>query len=293
MKTPDILQDHPEQRANSARGVFSWPLRASLALLVLSTLAHPRPGHSQTENASASEPASNTLILPGSMPVEEVYQQMIISYSDVSEINTASQETGTGLDLIYLFTDSLGRNRKWQIEIGTNGIPPNNPNHFTDTIFDSINGAEPTPFQPNEALYPSDTNRLVVYGAVVDSSTNKGYMAVGIEKNSTGGGRGFPYIEMILDANNVTDYTKRSLTPTTGLPQGGTLGNTFSSLTLKSDSNGKYLEVGIKQSIDKTEDGIYRIRLNSSGITSGVWVKAEVMSRRAFLVIVGSSFSGK
>lgn len=191
-----------------------------------------------------------------------------------------------------VFTDSLGRSRKWETINLTNSIPPNEEvQGGIPTIFDSINNAEPILFQPKRSLYPTNTYSIGSRGQLVDSATNKFYMANSIRLNEDTN-TSYPRIEIGSNVNNPTDYAARILLPTDGLPQGGTFGSMYSAFKLNVDNNGKYLEVGIKNSRNKSEDGTYRIRLDKDGLASGVWIKAEQMKQRFYLPVTATDFKG-
>lgn len=197
----------------------------------------------------------------------------------------ATAELPTGL---LTFTDSLGRKREWKTRNAESSIFPNEEvRGGTVTIWDTIDGAVLVPFQAARAKYPeSNIYSIASPGQIIDISTGKFYMPILIRFNENTE-MNQPRVE-IGDINNPTDYSKHQLVSTESLPKSGIMsgmGGIYSAFKLGSDSNGKYLEVGIKNCMNSSENGIYRIRLATDGLPASIWIKAEATSRKLYLPI--------
>lgn len=271
MSTPEFVPNQAREESSLVRGITrGLPLVSRVSLTLMTALlaaADHQSAHSQVINNSSQPDSSHTLVLP------------------------STEDTGVGPDYYDSYTDELGNKVVWQTVTGTNGIPPNNPNHRIDTTYVSINGSNTTPSQTAESSLPSDTNSIVTDGHKADPSVNKVYKAISIFRNSTGGGTIFPYIEIYLDAKDVVDHAKRKIID--DLPKGGIRieqGQGFTYFKVGSDDAGRFIKFGIEGSKDRSEDGHYIIRRDSNGLPIDGTLK---MSRRAFLSIVGNSFSGK
>lgn len=194
----------------------------------------------------------------------------------------SSQETNPYVDY---FIDSLGRSRRLETIVGTNGISPNNSDNLISTIADSIQDAPPILYQVSELIYPSNSRKsIAIERKYLDRSFNIIYLATSTAFN-TNLNTGYPRIAAIGDANNPTNYSNHFLFPIDALPQGGIVeSDVYESFAMKEDVDGKYLDVGLNKY------GSWRVRLDKDGR----YVKTEVrMSKRAFLGIVGNSFTGK
>lgn len=268
---------------------------SSVLMVAMATAADSRPAHSQAVSETLSNTyASHTLMLEDPAHSLMQWQEMVTKYKDVNEVKPAvssSVDTGVGPNYTNTYIDELGNEVVWRTINGTNGIPPNNPNHRIDTTYVSTNGSNATRSQTAETSLPSDTYAIVTDGHKADPSVNKVYKAISIFRNSTGGGTVFPLIEIYLDAKDVVDHAKRKIID--DLPKGGIRieqGQGFTYLEVGSDGAGRFIKFGIEGSKDRSEDGNYIIRRDSNGLPLGGTMK---LSRRAFLSIVGTSFSGK
>lgn len=257
MRTPEFGQDQPKETRGLVRRIAG---RTALALPIvfLGLCDSPPPGYSQTNS------------------------------KDISS-NSAKQAVDQSPPNPIFFTSSLGRVR-WETINGTNGMPPNNPDYSSATILITVNEVEKPPFQPKTSLHTELQQRLgvSVYGQDVDVETNKGYMAEAV-------GTGIPgipltRIEGIDNVNNPYDYSDkgRYLMSIEGLPQEETIGDKVSSIKVKSDVNGKRLQVGIKNSGSK--NGLYETKLN--GLVNNVWVKV-IEAWKVFISIVNNSISNR
>ncbi|MDO8429580.1 MAG: hypothetical protein Q7S88_03030, partial [Candidatus Daviesbacteria bacterium] len=81
-----------------------------------------------------------------------------------------------------LFTDSLGRSRRWVVEQLSSGIAPNNPSAQRATINDHIDGTLTNFIQPQETLYRRSDNSipgtLALAGMDAKVDDNRGYMLI-------------------------------------------------------------------------------------------------------------------
>lgn len=259
MRTPECTQGQPKERKGLVKRIVG---RTALALPIafLGLCDSPPPGYSQ------------------------------INGKDISSSSTKQVVDESPSNPIY-FTTSLGRIR-WETINGVNGIPPNNPDYPTAMILVTVNGAEKPPFQPKTSLHTPLQQRLgvFVYGQAVDEETNKGFVAEAVIASGRDGGIPLTDIEVINSVNNPYDYSDegRFLLSTEGLPQEETVGDKVSSIKVKSDINGKRLQVGIKNSGSK--DGLYETKLNT--LVNNVWVKVTE-AWKIFIAIVNNSISNK
>lgn len=189
------------------------------------------------------------------------------------------------------FIDRLGRNREWRTVNGTDSIPPNTEIRGSlPTILDNINGQEPVLWQASRVLYSANTDSITSLGQRIHLPSGKFYMA-----NLIFFGENlevlYPRVE-VGEINNPADYSTHQLLPTEGLPQGGVrsgMGGVYSLFKLNNDSAVLYLDVGIKNSINTSEDGLYRIRFDDKGLPIGIWVKINPgMSRRYFIPFINN-----
>lgn len=258
MRTPEFVQDQAENgltiRVTLARGIARrLPLVSRVYLTLITALLA----------AADHQPA---------------YSQI---YAGTSDCNISTQESNPYVDF---FIDSLGRSRRLETIPGTNGRPPNNPDSYITTVADSIDGAQPILYQVPSVIYPVNArHKIAIEKKYLDASFNKIYLATSYAfDNDQNTAR--PAIVVIGNANNPTDYSNHFLFPIDALPQGGIFESAaYDSFLMKEDADGKYLEVGLRKY------GSLRVRLDKGGMYS----KTELaMSRRAFLAIVGNSFSG-
>lgn len=255
MGTPEFGQHQTKEASGLARRIAG---RAALALPIafLGLCDSPPPGYSQTISKDVSSNSVKQVV--GESPPNPLY-----------------------------FTTSLGRIR-WERVNGVNGMPPNNPDYGTADILVTINDVEMPRFQPKTSLHTALQQRLgvFVYGQAVDEETNKGFMAEAVDT----GIPGVPLtrIEVIDNVNNPYDYSEkgRYLLSIEGLPQEEIVGDKVSSIKVKSDINGKHLQVGIKNSGSK--NGLYETKLNS--LVNNVWAKV-IESWKVFISIVNNSIS--
>lgn len=212
MNSRESLQNHPEQRANSARkttGVTSWPLRAALALLVLSALAHPRPGHSQTESASASESSSNTLILPGSMPSEEAYQELLTQQLAPK----CSEFIGEASLSCYEFTKNTGEKGMLDTIHGTTGILPDGRTGINDITEYYLNGELKDKLQANGKKFlalASDINQITTIRKFYNGKNNTFYFLDGYRQDSRNQ-LDIPLVILMIPVDTLNDQNTQRL----------------------------------------------------------------------------------
>ena len=200
--------------------------------------------------------------------------------------STVVQDTGVGGNYTETVTDSQGNKITLSTKNGTNGEPPNNPNHGVDTNYISKNGSSSKSYQVREALFSSDTWQVAVAGHRINLAANKTYIIGETLRNSTGGGRGFPYIAVIDGIENIiTGQTQQTLVA--GIPQGGTFLEGLSYFREDVDA----LKFDIKNSVNKEEDGDYEAKIDSSGMP-GVAKKIANALKSIFLPSVSNKFSG-
>lgn len=194
------------------------------------------------------------------------------------------------------FTDNLGRKRKWEFDNARWGIPPNETNRRVGTVDDYINSAYSRSFQPHTLKYPEISmgrGVAVVVGGVLAEPVNRRFYMITAVNDSTGR-HYYPRLEIGADLNNPTDYTDEARKVyLDGLPQGGTAGDGLSSMKLGTDEKGKYLEIVIKNSVIATENGPYRMYLDSNGYPKGGFVKITdpVLDKKVYIPIVSSNSS--
>ncbi len=179
------------------------------------------------------------------------------------------------------FINRLGEQAEWFVYHGTSGIPPNDPDRPTDTVYVSINSIYSYLFQTKNSLYPEVVNgtatRAAIDAVLVDTTTWKGYMATVIIIDNIA----YQRIELISDANNPLDYSDEARLVfkddvVGNIAQVGDLGNFY----MGQDTQGKYLDLVIIHAVvdssrtpDPSKNGTYRIRLNSQGNFSGSFIK--------------------
>lgn len=184
----------------------------------------------------------------------------------------------------YYYVSKDGINQRVTIYHGTDGFGSNNPLRGIDTFEKCEDSAQTQTwtncvyFQPKETLFPetqaSTDVFLVVYGIVVKrfNNTDVGFAAMSIPNYPADLNVHFPRTLRIGDMNNVTDYSNQSEYHG-GLPQGGSYGDAFNSISI---SEGSLPEVvlGLQRQQNPIYDGNYMSNLDKGkGTYSSGFVK--------------------
>lgn len=186
----------------------------------------------------------------------------------------------------YYWVNKDGVNKRVTRYNGTNGFGSNNPNRMVGTFEDcdyNIQTQTATNcvyFQPDETKFPetqtSTDVSITVYGIVVKrfNNTDVGFVPISLrnfypdESNIS-----YPRTLRIADMNNVPDYSLQSEYHE-GLPQGGTYGDTFNSLSISENGSVVKLVLEIMRSQNPPENGYYESNLdNGQGTISSAFVK--------------------
>lgn len=245
-------------------------LGATSLLMLGGTLLQTRPINAENQGKTTPNQDNHSLYIDNL--VEQAIENARLNIPSLGELQQNPAEN-------YLssitFTDRFGTRRLWGIDNARFGIPPNETDRGVGTIDNwNLDRMIITSYiQANTSLYPEiNLGRgvsIVISGAAVDVSKNKGYLATA--NSAREAGIYFPHLEIIGDINNSADFLSRRVI-TDGLPTGGYRGGGIQ-IRLLEDS----IQLIISTSVIASENGIYQARRDrNTGDVLGSFTKLSV-----------------